>query len=252
MGCRRLLAVITWLKRNGIPDLYGTLFRLSSGGVVSVRSKKPSDGVEPEGRADRRVRADAKRNLGALLEAAKAVFATSGVDAPVREIAETAGVGIGTVYRHFPHRADLIAAVFRHEMDACAEAAKVLAAEHAPGEALAKWLQRYADFVATKRGLAPALHSGNPAYEPLRAHFEQRVRPALRTLLQSAVAAGEVRNDVESDDLLQAVASLCMPAQDDGHARRMVGLLIDGLRCVNVLRRRDRARKGPAGSPRRA
>jgi AcrR family transcriptional regulator len=183
---------------------------------VSGNLATPGDGVEQEGRTDRRVRADAQRNLDALLQAAKAVFATSGVDAPVREIAEKAGVGIGTVYRHFPQCSDLIAAVFRHEMDACAEAASLLAAEHSPGEALAKWLQRYAAFVATKRGLAPALHSGNSAFESLRAYFEQRVRPALRTLLQSAVAAGEVRDDVESDDLLQAVASLCMPAQDDG------------------------------------
>jgi AcrR family transcriptional regulator len=207
------------------------MFRLSSGGVVRAKPEDRDDGVEPRGRTDRRVRADAKRNLDALLLSAKAVFATSGVDAPVREIAERAGVGVGTFYRHFPQRSDLIAAVFRHEIDACAEAAPVLAAEHAPGEALAKWMQRYAAFIATKRGLAPALHSGNPAFEPLRTYFEQRVRPALRTLLQSAVAAGEVRNDVESDELLHAVASLCMPAQDDGRAQRMVALLVDGLRC---------------------
>ena len=136
--------------------------------------------MKPRGRTDRRMRADAQRNLDALLRAAKAVFATSGVDAPVREIAKKAGVGIGTVYRHFPQRSDLIAAVFRHEIDACAEAAPLLAAEHAPGEALAKWLQRYAAFIATKRGLAPALHSGNPAFELLR-DIRQRVRPALRT-----------------------------------------------------------------------
>ncbi len=198
---------------------------------MSHKPEDPDDGVEPRGRTDRHVRADAKRNLDALLQSAKAVFATSGVDAPVREIAEKAGVGIGTVYRHFPQRADLIAAVFRHEIDACAEAAPILAAEHAPGEALAKWMQRYAAFIATKRGLAPALHSGNPAFEPLRAHFELRVRAALQSLLESAVACGEVRNDVESDELLHAVASLCMPAQDDGRAQRMVALLIDGLRC---------------------
>ena len=190
------------------------------------------------------MRADAQRNLDALLQSAKSVFATSGVDAPVREIAEKAGVGIGTVYRHFPQRSDLIAAVFRREIDACAEAAPRLAAEHRPGEALAKWLQRYAAFIATKRGLAPVLHSGNPTFEPLRPYFEQRVQPALRALLQSAVAAGQVRNDVEPDDLLQAVASLCMPAQDDGHARRMVALLIDGLCC-------DKAKRSKAGGGRK-
>ena len=125
------------------------------------------------------MRADAQRNIDALLQAAKTVFATSGVDAPVREIAEQAGVGVGTVYRHFPQRADLIAAVFRREIDACADAAPVLAAEYAPGEALARWMQRYAAFVATKRGLATALHSGDPAFDALPAYFEQRLRPAL-------------------------------------------------------------------------
>jgi AcrR family transcriptional regulator len=182
------------------------------------------------------VRADAKRNLAALLEAAKSVFAKSGVDAPVREIAEKAEVGIGTFYRHFPQRSDLIAAVFRHEIDACAQAAPNLAAEHAPGEALAKWMQRYAAFIATKRGLAPALHSGDPAFEPLRGYFEERVRPAIRALLESAIAAGEVRDDVDSDELLHAVASLCMPAQDDGRAQRMVAVLVDGLRCTGVIK----------------
>ena len=198
---------------------------------MTNKPKDPGDGVEHRSHTERRVRADAQRNLDALLQSAKAVFATAGVDAPVREIAERAGVGIGTLYRHFPQRSDLIAAVFRHEIDGCAEAAPILAAKHAPGEALAKWMQRYGAFIATKRGLAPALHSGDPAFETLRAYFEQRVRPALRTLLESAVAAGEIRNDVESDDLLHAVASLCMPAQDDGRAQRMVALLVDGLRC---------------------
>ena len=148
------------------------------------------EGAATAGRAERAPRADAQRNLDALLQAAKVVFAASGVDAPVREIAERAGVGIGTVYRHFPQRADLIAAVFRREIDACADAAPILDAEHPPGEALARWMQRYAAFVATKRGLAAALHSGNPTFGPLRGYFEQRVRPVLRTLLDAAAAAG--------------------------------------------------------------
>ncbi|HWY84500.1 MAG TPA: TetR family transcriptional regulator [Roseiarcus sp.] len=199
---------------------------------MSDKPEDRGDGFEPQGSADRRVRADAQRNIDALLEAAKAVFGASGVDAPVRAIADKAGVGVGTVYRHFPQRADLIAAVFRREMDACADAAPILAAEHEPFEALANWMQRYAVFVATKRGLAKALHSGDLAFAPLPAHFDQRLRPALRTLLERAVAAGEVRADVDADDILSAVASLCMSARDDrpGHAPRMVALLVDGLR----------------------
>ncbi len=190
------------------------------------------ESVDPRDRMDRRVRADAQRNIEALLRSARAVFAITGVDAPVREIAEKAGVGIGTVYRHFPQRADLIVAVFRHEVDACADAAAGLTATHEPGEALALWMQRYVDFIAAKRGLAVALHSGNPAFDILPAYFDKRLRPALHTLLKAAAAAGEVRADIEPDDLLQAVASLCTPAHDGdpAHARRMVALLVDGLR----------------------
>ncbi len=196
---------------------------------------KPEDqgnSLGPRGSLDRRVRADAQRNIDALLQSALAVFATSGVDAPVREIAEKAGVGIGTVYRHFPQRSDLVAAVFRHEVDACADAAPILAAEHEPGEALARWMQRYAAFIATKRGLATALHSGNPAFDTLPAYFQKRLLPAFQKLLDAAVAAGEVRADVEADDLLNAVANLCRQPldEDPDRARRMVALLIDGLR----------------------
>ncbi len=190
------------------------------------------DGPEPLGPAGRRVRSDARRNLDALLEAALAAFAAFGVDAPVREIAKKAGVGVGTVYRHFPRRSDLVAAVFRREIDACADAAPILAAEHGPGEALARWMQRYAAFLATKRGLAAALHSGDPAFDALPAHFWQRLRPALQTLLEAAARAGEVRADVDAEELLGAAASLCMSAPVDrpGQAQRMVALLVDGLR----------------------
>jgi AcrR family transcriptional regulator len=197
-------------------------------GAVSDKPEHQAEASEPRGR----VRADAQRNIDALLRSAKTVFATSGVDAPVREIAENAGVGVGTVYRHFPQRADLIAAVFRREIDACADAAPVLAAEHEPGEALARWMQRYVAFIAAKRGLATALHSGNPAYDALPAYFQKRLEPALRLLLESAAAAGVVRADIAAQDLLGAVASLCVHAYNQGpeHARRMVSLLVDGLR----------------------
>lgn len=173
------------------------------------------------------MRADAQRNLGAVVEAAKVVFAESGVDAPVRQIAARAGLGVGTLYRHFPQRSDLVVAVFQREVDACAEAASTLAAETSPGEALIQWLYRYTEFIATKRGLAAALHSGDPAFDALPAYFEQRLLPALRSLLNAAAAAGEVRSDVDAEDLIHAVAHL---SQDPDRAHRMVDLLIDGLR----------------------
>jgi AcrR family transcriptional regulator len=194
--------------------------------------KKLEKGPGPRESAHRPVRADAQRNMDALLQSAMKVFATSGVDAPVREIAEKAGVGVGTVYRHFPQRSDLIAAVFRREIDACADIAPVLAESHAPFDALARWMQRYAAFVGTKRGLAQALHSGDPAFDALPGYFDLRLRPALRALLEAAVAAGEVRADVDADELLGAAASLCMSAHnaEAGRAERMVALLVDGLR----------------------
>ncbi len=184
------------------------------------------------GKSDRPVRADAQRSIDALLEAAMAVFSASGVDAPVREIAERAGVGVGTVYRHFPLRADLIAAVFRREIDACADAASALSAKHDPSEALERWLQRYAAFIAAKRGLATALHSGDPAFDSLPGYFEQRLQPALQQLLRAATDTGHVRADIDADELLTAVGSLCRSADKDGvaAARRMVALLVDGLR----------------------
>lgn len=181
--------------------------------------------------AERIIRADAQRNLDALLEAAKAVFAASGVDAPVREVAARANVGVATLYRHFPERADLIAAVFRREIDACAAAAAALAREHEPGEALARWLHRFTNLIATTRGLSDAL-SGDPA---LPAYFQQHLEPTLKALLDAAVSAGQVRSDVEPCDLLRAVARLSNASGENKalravHGRRMVDLLIDGLR----------------------
>lgn len=186
-----------------------------------------------ESNSDGPVRADARRSLAALLEAAKEVFAVSGVDAPVRVIAEKAGVGVGTVYRHFPQRSDLIVAVFRKEVDACADAAPRMAAQYGPGEALDRWLGRFIDFVATKRGFSAALHSGDPAYEALPNYLLDRLAPALDGLLRAAAAAGEIRSDVEPVDLLLAIARLCSPGDKGGvseQSRRMVALLVDGLR----------------------
>lgn len=187
--------------------------------------------VEPN--APRALRADAARNLHALLEAAKAAFAESGVDVPMREIAARAGVGVGTLYRHFPQRSDLIQAVFRREVDSCADAGPALAAEHEPLEALTRWLLRFTDFVATKRGLGAALHSGDPAYDALPAYFTGRLGPTLADLLEAAAAAGEVRSDVDPEELLIAVSRLCLVTPDEAGAeqgRRMVRLLLDGLR----------------------
>jgi AcrR family transcriptional regulator len=193
-------------------------------------SAQPGGG-EP---ATRQRRADARRNADALIEAARSVFATSGVDAPAKQITDLAGVGVGTLYRHFPQRSDLIKAVVENGIDATADAATALSAAHDPAEALTLWLHRFTELLATKRGLASALHSGDPAFSQLPAYFLQRLGPALAALLDAAVADGTVRDDICAEDLLHAITQLSQPVPGRGpeHNQRMVAVLADGLRCT--------------------
>jgi AcrR family transcriptional regulator len=178
-------------------------------------------------------RADAVRNEQALLDAAAAAFVENGVDATVRAIAARAGVGMGTLYRHFPTRADLIVAVYRHQVDACAEAGPaLLASAESPHAALAQWIDLFVDFLVTKHGLAAAMQSDRAGFEGLHAWFIERLRPVCAALLEAAVAAGEIPPGIEAFDLMYAVGNLCAGAEGgrgyDG--RRMVSLLIAGLR----------------------
>jgi AcrR family transcriptional regulator len=180
-----------------------------------------------------RKRADARRNEEALLEAAAAAFVASGVDAPVRDIAAKAGVGVATIYRHFPTRADLIVAVYRHQVEACAEAGPALLADSAsPHDALARWIDLFVDFLVTKHGLAEALQSDDATFTSLHAYFLDRLVPVCGTLLDAAVDAGEVRSDIRPLELMRGVGNLCIGAGKDRRydARRMVGLLLAGLR----------------------
>lgn len=178
------------------------------------------------------MRTDARRNVDALLQAAMAVFAESGVDAPIRTIAARAGVGVGTLYRHFPQRSDLIRAIIRRDVEAQVEAAASLAATHPPMAALELWMERLVDFVTTKRDLGPALHSGDPAYQSLPDFVFGQLVPALRSLLDAAADAGAIRDDADADDLLNAGLRLATPASegDIARARRLLALLVDGLR----------------------
>jgi AcrR family transcriptional regulator len=180
-----------------------------------------------------RKRADARRNEETLLDAAAAAFVTSGVDVPVRDIAAKAGVGVGTIYRHFPTRADLIVAVYRHQVEACAEAGPVLLANSStPHAALATWINLFVDFLVTKHGLAAALQSDDAAFETLHAYFLDRLVPVCAQLLDAAAAAGEIVPGMDAYELMLGVGSLCIGADRNPRydARRMVGLLIAGLR----------------------
>lgn len=195
----------------------------------SVRTTAPSPGrgTDPA----RRQRSDAKRNVVALVEAAKTVFAGSGVDAPAKEITDLAGLGVGTLYRHFPRRSDLIVAVLQHEIDECVEAAEELGTTLSPWEALLGWIERFTDFVGTKRGLASALHSGDPAYDDLPQHLMDRLEPALQTLLARAVDRGYARDDVTAREVLTTIALICqpVPGEQPSFNRHMTQVFMQGL-----------------------
>ena len=177
-------------------------------------------------------RADARRNQQTLLEAAAAAFVASGVDVPVRDIAARAGVGVGTFYRHFPTRSDLIVAVYRHQVEACAEAGPVLLAQSGSARvALARWIDLFVDFLVTKHGLAGVLQSDDPCFDPLHAYFLERLEPVCTRLLSAAADAGEIRSGLDAYELMRGVGGLCAGGASDRYdARRLVALLVAGLR----------------------
>lgn len=180
----------------------------------------------------RNKRADAVRNQQTLLDAAAAVFVTSGVDAPIREIAARAGVGMGTIYRHFPTRADLVVAVYRHQVEACAEAGPILLADNdSPFEALRKWVDLFVDFLVTKHGLANALQSDS-GFDALHAYFLDRLVPVCAQLLDAAAEKGEISSGTQAYELMRGIGNLCIGRDSDPRydPRRLVGLLLRGLR----------------------
>jgi AcrR family transcriptional regulator len=203
------------------------VFRLSSDADGAVTSETPA----AEG-PTRTKRTDALRNQQTVVAAAAEAFVASGVDVPIREIAGRAGVGIGTIYRHFPTRADLIMAVYRHQVEGCVEAgAALLAAEASPAEALAQWVDRFVDFLVTKHGLAEMLRSDNDQFGPLHSYFLDRLVPVCAALLDAAVDAGELPPGFTAYELMRAIGNLCIGGTDDTRydPRRSVQLLLQGL-----------------------
>jgi AcrR family transcriptional regulator len=218
-------------KRNLVPLTIRNDVPLSKRDEGRGHAVKDGDqGAEPAARSKR---ADARRNQETLLDAAAAVFVASGVEAPVRDIAAKAGVGVGTIYRHFPTRADLIIAVYRHQVDACAAAGPELLADGAsPYDALGGWIDLFVDFLVTKHGLAGVLRADNAGFETLHAYFLDRLVPVCTQLLDAAAGAGEIRPDVTAYALMRGVGNLCVGAEGDPDydARRLVELLVAGLR----------------------
>jgi AcrR family transcriptional regulator len=180
-----------------------------------------------------RLRADARRNHDALLENAAAAFAQHGVDASLEDIARRAGVGIGTLYRHFPTRDALVEAAYRRGVEQLCDAADELMAAGPPDVALEQWMLRFVGYVATKRGLAATLKEAGDSHAELFAYVRGRIMTAITTLLDEATNAGLIRGDVDATDLLRAISGVCMVSDQAGweeQSRRLVALLMDGLR----------------------
>ncbi len=181
----------------------------------------------------RKLRADAIRNRERVLEAAKAVFSQGGPEASLEAVARRAGVGIGTLYRHFPTREALYEAVYRREVEQLVELARLLEVETAPVDALRQWMRANVEFIATKKGMAAALALAARGSSDLAAYSLDRLTRAVGELLQRAAAAGEIRADIDPEDLLRTLVGMCYAQDKPGwQARvlRMVDVFIDGLR----------------------
>ena len=194
----------------------------------------------PPKKAARKPRVDAVRNRERVLEAAKTVFSAGGPDASLEAVARTASVGIGTLYRHFPTREALFEAVYRREVQQLAGLAERLKGEAKPVEALRQWMRSNVRFVATKKGMSAALALA--AYKPsdlFSYSFDQLTR-AVGGLLDRAIAAREIREDISAEDLIRALVGMCYMHDQPGWQKsvlRLVDVFIDGLRNRHTTRR---------------
>ncbi len=181
----------------------------------------------------RKPRADAVRNRERVLEAAKTVFNAGGPEASLEAVAKRAGVGIGTLYRHFPTREDLFEAVYRREVEQLSELAEHLRSAKDPVEALQRWLRSAVEFVATKKGMSAALALTYQSSSELAAFSMDRLTKAIGSLLARAVEAGQMRADVSPEDLLRALIGMCYMHDQPGwqsSVLRMLDVFVDGLR----------------------
>jgi len=213
--------------RDGIDAKYGGFLRLQGAEFkTDAMTHQPAIGK-------RKPRVDAIRNRERVLEAAKAVFSQGGPVASLEAVAKHAGVGIGTLYRHFPTREALYEAVYRREVDQLVELAKHLEAKTAPVEALRRWLRAGVEFMATKKGMAAALAMAAHGSSELVAYSLDRLSSAAGGLLQRAAAAGDIRADIDPEDLLRTLIGMCyVHDRPDWQAKvlRLVDVFIDGLR----------------------
>jgi AcrR family transcriptional regulator len=192
-----------------------------------------SIGMRQSEQSMRKPRADAVRNRERVLEAAKAVFSAGGADASLEAVARAAGVGIGTLYRHFPTREALFEAVYRREVQQLADLAEQLKQEASPVDALRQWMRSNVEFVATKKGMSAALALAAYKNSELYSFSFDQLTRAVGGLLDRAVAAGEIRDDISPEDLIRALVGMCYMHDQPGwqtSVLRLLDVFIDGLR----------------------
>jgi AcrR family transcriptional regulator len=198
-------------------------------------------------KSTRKPRADAVRNRERVLEAAKVVFSTGGAEASLEAVARTAGVGIGTLYRHFPTREALFEAVYRREVQYLADLAEQLKQEAQPIDALRHWMRSNVKFVATKKGMSAALALAAYKNSELFSYSFDQLTRAVGGLLDRAVAAREIRDDIRPEDILRALVGICYMHDQPGwqtSVLRLVDVFVDGLRIrPDRLRSKTKQRK---------
>ena len=201
--------------------------------AAAKQPTKPATGTPTGAPSARKPRADATRNRERLLEIAKLAFTETGADVSLDEIARRAGVGIGTLYRHFSTRGAIMEAVYRREVEQLAESAERLLAALPPGRALHEWMLLFVDYIATKKVIAPALGAIGGGATELLATAGARITGAMTQLVQAARAGGDIRADADPGDLLRALIGFTYgntAADWEASARRLIGILMDGLR----------------------
>jgi AcrR family transcriptional regulator len=179
------------------------------------------------------LRSDARRNREKLLAVAAEAFATAGVNASLEEIARQAGVGVGTLYRHFPSREALVAATYRHEVEQLCDSVGALLETLAPDAALRAWMDGFVHYIATKRGMGEALQAVMASDSAIFADTYARLRGALDALIAAAAEAGTIRPDARGEDVLRALGAIWMIRESESReeqAGRVLDLLMDGLR----------------------
>jgi len=181
--------------------------------------------------AARPQRADAKRNHERLIAAARTVFAQEGGGASMDAIAKEAGVGVGTLYRHFPKRIDVVEAVYREDVDELIKVAESVVADMEPWPALVAWLEAFVRYASGKRRFLNELHEAFEKNPELRVASRERIEGALSIVLTRAQQAGSVRTDLDGPDLMQLLGSMCMSATlTPGQSARLLAMIEDGLR----------------------